>query len=113
MVQAIFSQPTLTQSLSDHNNLKRMSSAWGKRMTSAWGKRMSSAWGKRADLDNDDLYSHLMQELVQQARWNKYEHPRYSLENEANPFGIEQYLVQRSASNNNDDDAALAAQNMS
>lgn len=59
-----------------------MSSAWGKRMTSAWGKRMSSAWGKRADLDNDDLYSHLMRELVQQARWNKYEHPRYSLENE-------------------------------
>lgn len=63
-------------------NRSSMSSAWGKRMSSAWGKRMSSAWGKRADPDNDDFYNHLLRELLQQGRWNKYENLRYSLENE-------------------------------
>jgi hypothetical protein len=59
-----------------------MSSAWGKRMSSAWGKRMSSAWGKRADSDSDELYNHLFRELYQRARVNKYDYPRYTIDND-------------------------------
>ena len=51
-------------------------------MSSAWGKRMSSAWGKRADSDNDELYNYLLRELHHQARLNKFEHPRYSTDND-------------------------------
>ncbi|CAF1304748.1 unnamed protein product [Adineta ricciae] len=72
LIQTILSQPMLTQSLSDNNNLKRMSSAWGKRMSSAWGKH-----------------------LYQQARFNKYGYPRYPIDNEI----IEQYLAQRTSNN--------------
>ncbi|UJR28249.1 hypothetical protein I4U23_009499 [Adineta vaga] len=104
LIQTIFSQPTLTQSLSDNNNLKRMSSAWGKRMSSAWGKRMSSAWGKRGESDSDEFYNHLLRELYQQGRFNKYDYPRYPIDNEF----IEQYLAQRTS---NDD--VPAQQNMS
>ncbi len=59
-----------------------MSSAWGKRMSSAWGKRMSSAWGKRAEGGNDEYYNHLLRELYHQARLNKYDYPRYPVDNE-------------------------------
>jgi len=104
LVQVIFSQAALTQSLSDNNNLKRMSSAWGKRMSSAWGKRMSSAWGKRAESDSDELYNQLLRELYHQARLNKYDYPRFD-----NDFA-EQYLAQRTISNNDDE---TAPQNLS
>ena len=59
-----------------------MSSAWGKRMSSAWGKRMSSAWGKRAGIDSDDYYNHLLREPYYQARFYKYDYPRYPIDNE-------------------------------
>ncbi len=59
-----------------------MSSAWGKRMSSAWGKRMSSAWGKRAETDSDDFYDHILRELYLQAHLNKYEYPRYPIDND-------------------------------
>jgi len=101
LVQAIFSQATLTQSLSDNNDLKRMSSAWGKRMSSAWGKRMSSAWGKRDDSDSDEYYNYHLRKLYQQNRLNKYDQPRYPIENDM----LEQYLARHTASNN-DEEAA-------
>ncbi|CAF0740447.1 unnamed protein product [Adineta steineri] len=106
IIQAVFSQATLTQSLSDNNNLKRMSSAWGKRMSSAWGKRMSSAWGKRAESDNDDLYNYVLRELYYQALHNKNDYPRYPTDNEI----LDQYLAQRTTANNDDE---AAQQNMS
>ncbi|CAF0809912.1 unnamed protein product [Rotaria sordida] len=106
LVQTIFSQATLTQSVLDNNNLKRMSSAWGKRMSSAWGKRMTSAWGKRGESDSDELYNHLLRELYHQARLSKYDYPRYPIDNEV----YEQYLAQRTSSNNDDE---AAPQNVS
>ncbi|CAF1636131.1 unnamed protein product, partial [Adineta ricciae] len=81
-----------------------MSSAWGKRMSSAWGKRMSSAWGKRGESDSEELYNHLLQDLYQQARFNKYGYPRYPIDNEI----IEQYLAQRTLNND-----GAAQENMS
>ena len=100
-----------------------MSSAWGKRMSSAWGKRMSSAWGKRAESESDELYNNIIRELYLQARRNKNDHSRFSIGNAgnerratgnertsflANPFGLDQFLAQRSvATNNNNDDEAV------
>ena len=106
LVQTIFSQATLTQSSLDNDNLKRMSSAWGKRMSSAWGKRMSSAWGKRADSDSDEFNANLIRELLHQARLSKYAYPRYPYDNDA----YEQYLAQHAVLNNDDE---AAPQNMS
>lgn len=97
-----------------------MSSAWGKRMSSAWGKRMSSAWGKRSDID-DDYSNHLLRELFYRAHLNKYEYPRYPVDNDGKSnetflffcflliyicLGFEQYLVQRTISNNDDESAS-------
>lgn len=60
-----------------------MSSAWGKRMSSAWGKRMSSAWGKRAGMDSDDWVNHLLRDPYYQARFSKYDYPRYPVDNDS------------------------------
>jgi hypothetical protein len=72
-----------------------MSSAWGKRMSSAWGKRMSSAWGKRGDNENDD-FNHLLREFYLQARLNKYDYPRYPIDNDGKREEFQRFLLLKS-----------------